>query len=258
MNYCSLNDAFPATDGAPSPGCTNEQASRAARKEERRKMKRCKVDPDRQQYGPLPEVPAMNPNTGLREHAPVTASQGEMEPFEPVVPIPAKNQTYVSTDESQPMMESFTKKSYFGAGDDDAFADYSPADYAPDQKDYRLQPDFLASFEQTGLDKATGKSARLPAPSANMFWKPTTRSGAQTAFIESLPPQKYQSSMSTNGEVSMQEVMKRMDMLFAKLDDLNATTPEQLTSELLMFISSGIFVLFMMDLLVKKGGQMRF
>jgi hypothetical protein len=60
------------------------------------------------------------------------------------------------------------------------------------------------------------------------------------------------------GEPTTHELMKRMDVLFARLDELNATTPEQMTSELLMFISSGIFVLFMMDLLVKKGSKMRF
>jgi hypothetical protein len=49
-----------------------------------------------------------------------------------------------------------------------------------------------------------------------------------------------------------------MDKLFARLDDMNSSSPEQMASEIMMFISSGIFVLFLMDLLVKKGGKMRF
>jgi hypothetical protein len=262
MNYCSLDDAFPSSEGVPSPGCTSDQAARAARKEERRKMKRCKQDqdPDRQQYGKLPEVPSMNPGTGLREHAPAYAPQGEMdsqswnqsmEPFAPMVPLPTPNQPASSIDISQPA--SLPKKNYFGRDPEDSFADY-----IPNQKDYELQPDFLGSFEQTGLQKATGKASVLPTPSMNMYWKPTTASGAQTSFIESLPPQKYHQSANPARDPSLQEVMKRMDMLFARLDDLNATTPEQMTSELLMFISSGIFVLFMMDLLVKKGSRMNF
>ena len=53
--------------------------------------------------------------------------------------------------------------------------------------------------------------------------------------------------------------MKKLDMLFSKLEDMEyRSTPEQLTSEMLMFISSGIFVLFLMDLLVKRGNSMRF
>jgi len=260
MNYCSLDDAFPTTEGVPSPGCMADQATKQARKEERRKIKRCKnIDPDRQQYGPLPDVPAMNPITGLTEHAPVVAPQTEMdsqswtkstmEPFEAMLPLPRANKPDSSMDQSMPA--TIKKKSFFGADIEDTYADY-----VPDQKDYQLQPDFLGTFEQMGAQKAAG----LPPASTNMYWKPTTRSGAQTSFVESLPPQKYyQSNQSmASSDVSLQEVMKRMDVLFAKLDDLNSTTPEQMTSELLMFISSGIFVLFMMDLLVKKGSRMRF
>lgn len=269
MNYCSLNDAFPNTEGVPSPGCmaNDQQAAKQARKEERRKMKRCKgqgSDPDRQQYGKLPDVPAMNPVTGLREHVPDTAPQGEMDsfsylqdsndPFEPLVPIPTPSAppstTMLQTEATTSMPK---KRGYFGQDPDDNYADY-----APNQADYRLEPDFLGTFEQMGVAKAAGKSL-LPPPEANMYWKPTTRSGAQTAFIESLPPQKYHTaSEMRRGEPTTQELMKRMDILFARLDELNATTPEQMTSELLMFISSGIFVLFMMDLLVKKGSKMRF
>jgi hypothetical protein len=272
MNYCSLDDAFPTTEGAPSPGCTSDQAAKQARKEERRKIKRCKqIDPDRQQYGKLPDVPVMNGATGLPEHAPVVAPQGEMdssswkhdtmshgtmeplmEPFEPLMPTSIPNREYKATDYSQPS-QPFKKKSFFGADPEDSFADY-----IPDQKDYQLQPDFSSVFEQNGLEKAMGKA--LPMASASNYWKPLTQSGAQTSFVESLPPPggKYYKQSYQQNEVSMQEVMKRMDMLFARLDDLNATTPEQMTSELLMFISSGIFVLFMMDLLVKKGSMMRF
>lgn len=283
MNYCSLDDAFPTTEGAPSPGCTSDQAAKQARKEERRKIKRCKqIDPDRQQYGKLPDVPAMNGATGLPEHAPVVAPQGEMdssswkhdvmeplmeppswkhdglalsrgtmEPFEPLIPTSIPNREYKANDYSQPS-QPFKKKSFFGADPEDSFADYMP-----DQKDYQLQPDFSSAFEQDGLSKAMGKA--LPMASASNYWKPLTKSGAQTSFVESLPPpggKYYKQNYQQN--VSMEEVMKRMDMLFAKLDDLNATTPEQMTSELLMFISSGIFILFMMDLLVKKGSTMRF
>jgi hypothetical protein len=52
--------------------------------------------------------------------------------------------------------------------------------------------------------------------------------------------------------------MKKLDKLWSRLDDMNTASPEQVTSELLMFISSGIFVLFMMDMLVRKGSRLRF
>lgn len=58
--------------------------------------------------------------------------------------------------------------------------------------------------------------------------------------------------------MSMEEMMKKMDRIMARLDDTHTASPEQVTSEIMMFISSGIFVLFLMDLLVKKGSTLRF
>lgn len=287
MNYCALDDAFPSTGGAPSPGCRDDDATRAARKEERRKARRCKgpaatylsLDADRQQWGKGPDVPAMNSATGLTEHVPVTESQeyfqdGSEEKFHHRKRTPEEQQeedvignkkdydkdplySYMKEEVSNKIMNvAPTKSSFFGAQgpDDDQFADY-----VPDQDHYQLTPDFRKAFEFAGVAKA-GSAASLPSPSANMYWKPRTVSGAQTSFIDHLPPPggKYHQAPS-KGEATMDQVMKRMDMLFARLDGMNQTsTPEQVTSEMLMFISSGIFVLFLMDLLVKKGSTLRF
>ena len=91
MNGCLLDDAFPTMDNgsggssAPSPGCQQSYSSKEARKEERRKAKKCRgppmafldvKDPDRQHLNKLPDVPPMNSATGLREHVPVDAPVG--------------------------------------------------------------------------------------------------------------------------------------------------------------------------------------
>lgn len=92
MNYCALDDAFQTIGGAPSPGCAADYATKMARKEERRKARRCKgpaaayldiedKDPDRPSTNMAPPVPAMNSESGLREHVPVTAPQGTTEAF---------------------------------------------------------------------------------------------------------------------------------------------------------------------------------
>ena len=242
MNYCSLEDAF---QEAPSPGCGSNQATKQARREERRKARRCKgpaatyldLDPDRQNI-PLPEVNAMNHVTGLREHVPVTAQENFESELIQVQPasVPASY-----------------KKKFFGADPDDGFADYEP-----DQRD--SPTDFMAAFQPSGV---TGP---LPSPSMQQEWKPLTASGAQTAFIEHLPPPGGQYASRElkipralrGGEMSMEDMMKKMDRIMARLDDTHTASPEQVTSEIMMFISSGIFVLFLMDLLVKKGSTLRF
>ena len=268
MNYCSLDDAFQITGSAPSPGCADEYATKAARREERRKARRCKgpqmefldlgdKDPDRQHLNKLPTIPPMNQATGLREHTPVDAPQGELEPFLPRNDDDPKGDYVRSTlplnvPGVTQLSQQTGKKKFFGADPDgDTFADF-----VPDQKSYRLQPDFMKAFEEAGVARA-GSTTTLPTPSVNMYWKPLTQSGAQTSYFERLPPpggEYYKEPYTTNEN----ELMKKMDKLFARLDDMQNSSPEQVTSELLMFISSGIFVLFLMDLLVKKGSSMKF
>jgi hypothetical protein len=276
MNYCSLEDAFQTADNAPSPGCSSDYATKAARREERRKARRCKgplagyldigdKDPDRQHLNKLPEVPAMNPAIGLREHVPADAPDGSLEPFVPRndgdprgdyvrAELPIVGLNVPGTTEAQKPCPG--KKKFFGADPDgDTFANYDP-----EAANFRMQPDFLTAFEHAGVARA-GSAATLPNPSVNMFWKPMTPSGAQTSFIEQLPPpggKYYQPPARQNGEYSNEDIMKKLDKLWARLDDMNQSSPEQVTSELLMFISSGIFVIFMMDLLVKKSSTLRF
>ena len=221
-------------------------------------------------------VRAMNDTIGLSEHTPVTAQyDGFTHRHSDTTPVDqsAKNfdkdplDKYIKNEISNHLMEveRFKPdsddspalpplKNFFGADPDgDSFADY-----IPDASDYRLQPDFQKAFSQAGAARA-GSTPTVPAPPVDMYWKPLTRSGAQTSFVEHLPPPsgKYHGSNQKQDD-SMQEVTRKLDKLFARLDDMNASSPEQVTSEILMFISSGIFVLFFMDLLVKKASTMRF
>jgi len=283
MNYCALDDAFQAIGGAPSPGCSMDAASKAARKEERRKARRCKgpaatyldLDPDRPSEHNAP-FPAMNSAIGMTEHVPVTAQYGTSEPFKSKKHHEDQNSPnfdkdplydYIESDIAEHVMKVSTsntntskpsRKSYFGASVEDG--DDGFADYIPDEKDEPT--DFRKAFDHMGVGRA-GSTATLPNASANMYWKPLTRTGAQTAFVEHLPPNAYTSHSSNTSfnrdHGSMGEVMKKIDKLFARLDDMNSSTsPEQATSEIMMFVSSGIFVLFLMDLMVKKGSTMRF
>ena len=284
MNYCALDDAFQAIGGAPSPGCLMDSATKAARKEERRKARRCKgpaatyldLDPDRPS---AQNTSAMNSAIGMTEHVPVTAQYGTSEPFynkhpkeNQIVPNFDKDPLYdyIQSDIEEHVMKvntsgsntsnsksskPVTRKKFFGASVEDG--DDGFADYIPDEKDEPT--DFRTAFDYMGVGRA-GSTATLPNASANMYWKPLTRTGAQTAFVEHLPPSASHSKTSySKDHGSMSDVMKKIDKLFARLEDMNSSTsPEQATSEIMMFVSSGIFVLFLMDLMVKKGSTMRF
>jgi hypothetical protein len=295
MMYCALEDAFQGPQGVPHPGCGDDEATRQARKEERRRARRSKVipmgtpaetskDPDRQPWNPLPDVPAMSGSKGHQE-------QGQnQETFDPYNKAMHTTQThenpasptrfayhkdpigqYARDECAQQYMtipvngtNVITSKRFFGA---QGPTDEPYADYAPDSPDNSslLQPDFTQAFQQRATQGAKATSAALPPPVLDQFWKPLTPSGVQTSFIEHLPPSHDASrsmgrgrslrSAYEQGDISSEAIMKKLDQLFAKLEDMNHSTPEQLTSEMMMFVSSGIFVLFLMDLLVKRGSR---
>jgi hypothetical protein len=290
MNYCSLNDAF------GSPGCDAD--GKDARKEERRKAKRCKgpaatfldvKDPDRQSLNKLPDVPPLNRATGLREHTPVDAMQGELEPFqgsqscespsmrqsiqdvrsfeksenndEAILAHQRRFEWQSRTDDdpagdrqrsTQPNPASLvngTASSFFGKDPEEGFANY-----VPDAKSYLMEPSFTSAFNLTPGGRAG--SAALPVPSVRDIWKPSAYGGTNTSFFSKLPDPG--GSAPPTG-TSQETLSRKIDGIMSRLEELTKrSTPEQTQTDILLFISSGIFVLFMMDLLVRKGSSMRF
>jgi hypothetical protein len=294
MNYCSLSDAF------GSPGCNGAiEGGKEARKEERRKAKRCKgpaatfldiKDPDRQSFDKLPAVPPMNKETGLREHTPVDAMQGELEPFQGSMSCESKpmrqsindvrrfeaaqNQDdaiiaqqrrfeYMTRTDDDPVGDKQrserpnpasltvgTSSSFFGKDPDEGFANY-----VPDAKNYLMAPSFTSAFNLTPGGQAG--SAALPIPSVRDVWKPPAFAGTNTSFFDKLPDPG--GSKPPSPGLSHESLGRKIDSIMSRLEDLTKrSTPEQTQTDILLFISSGIFVLFMMDLLVRKGSSIKF
>jgi len=53
------------------------------------------------------------------------------------------------------------------------------------------------------------------------------------------------------------DVIKKLDKIFARLDDLENRKSENANTEVVLFVMSGLFILFTMDLLVRKAGNVR-
>lgn len=294
MNYCSLEDAYGTPGSDPM-----SQSNAVAKKEERRKAKRCKgppltflgldKDPDRQHLEKTPDVPAMNTATGLREHKPVGASQG-YEPFVTYIGqgiAPVESQKFGVQDISSKLRDDMQKDedtaagmntlpelsraraqlssvkqtsklfSTFGADpeDGDTFADYHP-----DAKNFLMEPSTTAAFYQNP-DTGDGavSAATLPIPSVMDVWKPMTPAGADTAYFQSLP--RPGGTYPKADGSSHESLSRKIDTIMARLDDMkrgHMISPDQSQTDVLLFVSSGIFVLFMMDLLVRKGSSLRF
>lgn len=281
MEFCSIEDAFPDLG-----------TQKVARKEEKRKAKRCKgpalsylepdtgllpvTDPDRPAVKPMPEVPPINSSTGLREHSPVDAPQAEPfsdmtgeykqllaslqseKPPEPLTSVLNTMPKAVAgpTKFEPPRMQI---PSFFGAGDDDddeptkeGFASYT--NVIGDDPGYKLSPDFGTTFLGKGLNKASGSS--LPDVPSNMFWKPLTSAGAKTSFYSKADLQMPKAQpQAAPGDVG--EVLRKLDKIFTRLDDLESRKSENANTEVVLFVMTGLFVMFSMDLLVRKTGNVR-
>jgi hypothetical protein len=294
MEYCSLDDAFPPLGGGPaSTGCKGNKAGDIARREERKKAKRCKgppltflegsgnepvTDPDRPALIPLPETPPLNKATGLIQHAPVDAPPREA--FQDMSPEPQSEMlASFRSEQPDPALQRVYNKlpdvssipgpnkalqgkfpSYFGANfDSDAveegFASFT--NVIGDDPGYRLSPDFTSAFAGKGADKASGTDV-LPIPSVKNVWKPLTPSGANTSFFDRLPSPGGEIPIGqVSGSYEKEELFRKLDSIYARLDDLEVRRGENAQTETLLFIMSGIFVLFSMDLLVKRTGNVR-
>ena len=291
MEYCSYEEAFPQL-GPSSTGCNDQKSSYAARKEERKKAKKCKgppltfldLDPDRPAVQRVPEVPPMNEMTGLREHAPVDAPQAE--PFQDV-PYDLTSQrqpddagqvarnTFPTVRGQAQLPKQNKVPSFFGASADmdegfqGTFGAKQPnlkvvgqnppfTDVIGNDDGYRLYPDFKAAFDRVaGVSQASGGKSLAPIPSVVNEWKPLTPSGARTAFFDELPPPGGQYPSGTELLNDSKTISKKLDTLFSRLDDLESRRGENTQTEILMFVMTGLFVLFGMDIVTRQAARVR-
>jgi hypothetical protein len=241
MPFCSIDEAFPDT-GARS----------AARKEERKKARKCggpaltflkgidsdAVDPDRQTERPTPPPESM---------------KGSAEGF---VATNSSSNDLIHREVNDVIGQGKQQSSgnYFGKSlsDIEGYADFSSS--LNDNPGYQVMPaDFLGSFGAVGADKASGKMA-LATPSVNDAWKPLTPSGAKTSFFEYLPApggQSVESSLFSREE--KETLLKKLDTLFAKLEDIESKHNEYAHTEITLFVLSGLFLLYGIEAMKKIG-----
>jgi hypothetical protein len=279
MDLCSLEDAFPNIQNGsatkisdlPYVGGKDAFATKEERRAARKRAKKSKspsVDPDR------PAVERM---------APVETVVEQKESF--VLPILPKA-SCLFTDPGTPPY--FTNggdseqagSSYFGAsGEDEIEEHFSTYSSSPREDiNYRLQPDFTKSDMLKGAEKAA--SQPLPEPPLTDSWKPLTPGASYTSYFNEIPnPKKKvkhdnpdpnyalqaqnlpQSGSSTTGPVAVNDtaelnnqdaLMRRIDMLMGRLEQLEQKNKEDSQTEILMFVGTGLFLLMSFELLSRR------
>jgi hypothetical protein len=148
--------------------------------------------------------------------------------------------------------ETVSLPSYFGA---EAFINPSEEILAPfnnsrDPNGFMLETDFTQTFEKPGLGKAGGTS--LPVPELRNRWKHLSSDNVETASVDRYSKPSY-------GDSNEMKYMKsKIDALIARLDDIESrASGANPQLELLSFIMTGLFVIFMVDLAVRKSVTMK-
>jgi hypothetical protein len=258
MSGCSLNEAFPDTAA---------ESGKVARKEERKKAKACggpalaflkmSDDPDRQAARPMPPPEKMGKD-GFQASPPegqglITDLVGER--VDDVIGCQvARPPKAVQSTTQLPDSGTSIVPSYFGKANDNAFADYNAA--PSNNQEYQLQKaNFKGSFETLGIDKAAG-SSMLSIPNLNNAWKPLMPTGTNTSFFEPLPANEEYSIVARGESFNRDEktvLLKKLDVLFARLDDLENKKNEYAYAEVSLFILSGLFLMFGIETIRKMG-----
>lgn len=270
MDLCTLEDAFPNIQNGsvrniselPYVGGKDAYSSKEERRAARKLAKKRKGAPAEAYTPPTdPDRPAVE-----RMKSVDTVAE-QKESF--VMPILPKASCLFS-DPGTP--------SYFGAGVDDIEEAFSAYSAAPrDDINYRLQPDFTNSEMLKGAQKAA--SQPLPEPSLVDSWKPLTPGASYTSYFTEVPAPKKPvkpaesypepdpdwgtkaQGSSAEGPVAANEslqlnnnqdaLLKRIDELMGRLEQLEVKNKADSQTEILMFVGTGLFLLMSFELFAR-------
>jgi hypothetical protein len=112
---------------------------------------------------------------------------------------------------------------------------------------YMLDADFTKSFDEPGFGKSSGSA--ILTPELRQRWKPMSSDRVETAFTNSEKGYQFH-GLSTD---DVQAMRAKIDMLMSRLDDLeNRGESANPQLEMLSFIMTGLFLMFVLDLTVRK------
>jgi hypothetical protein len=240
MEFASLDDAFPNSNNAKGRNSKgNEEGFFASEVP--------LTDADRPAVKRMTDVPPMRPQ------ADENALDGLLDESSKFLKKPNVNNALPS---AKPLnaLEKDVMPSYFGAEpftnpNEDEYALYTTA---RTPHGYMLEADFTKGFDGKGYDKASG--VNLPSPELRSRWKLMSSNGTETSWIS--PKKSGQNQFSGMDTSEFSGMKAKIDELMARLDDLehraSGANPQL---EVMTFIMTGIFLMFVVDVAVRKSGK---
>jgi hypothetical protein len=238
MEFASLQDAFPQVE-------TSKEKRRSKKKEGFQAYELPPTDPDRPAVKRMLEVPPVGKEA-------YTDASTENQFLDQSSQFAKKS----NVNNSLPPPRSVLKleklsdvPSFFGAEpfsnpSEDSMAVFNNHNSA---NGYMLDADFTKSFDEPGFGKSAGTP--VPTPELRQRWKPMSVDRIDTSFTDTGKGSQFQ-GLSTD---DVQAMRNKIDMLMSRLEDLeNRSEGANPQLEMLSFIMTGLFLMFVLDLTVRK------
>ena len=141
---------------------------------------------------------------------------------------------------------------------------YETSSYAPhpakdfnDANVYKLEPDWTKVFNNESapdwikqrIPNRQAETPLVPSPwldGYSTLWSNVPNTAAQEPGLH---------TAEKKAESRIEELQKRLEGMFAKIDEIEVTRAESNHIEIILFILGGIFLLLLLDMLVKQGTQ---
>jgi hypothetical protein len=236
MSYCTLEEAFQ----------TNISDS--------------VLPPMRQQN---PEEPSSRGEKGRlksRKHKRSNLPPQEPSVIEPDRPAHRPKQAAELLGGGAPGNDVSTSLSSYLIGAPDPNEDYFayPTAEGPDyDKQFMLEPNWYEQFQER-MPNPRAETPLLPGASVDGYstlYKniPVPKTKRDDAHRHVLPEERPVAAAATVTQDP--DLRRRIDELFQKIDNLEISRSESNHSEIILFVMTGIFVLLMLDLLLKQGSR---
>jgi len=214
---CSLEEAFMTFSETPNPQPPGEDKKRKKRNQLPPPEPKV-IEPDRPAHRPLPPAEILGGGVTEFTETPMSA-----------------------------MLNALDTSSYFPNPD--------PEMENPNM--YNLEPDWTKVFNDSSApawlkERMPNRSAETPLiPSPWLDGSPTLWQRVPS----SLANEPGLRSAEEGAESRLESMQKRLESMFQKLEDLEHTRSESQHMEIILFVLGGIFLIFLIDLLVKQGTQ---
>ena len=141
---------------------------------------------------------------------------------------------------------------------------YETADYFPhpamdvvDKNVYQLEPDWATAFNETSVPNWIKN--RLPHRENEAPLIPSPWIDGQSTLWQKIGKNEQTQADLKGAEVAansrLDDLQRKLDHMFHKLEQMEVTKSESNLLEILLFVLGGIFLILILDILVKQGTQ---